>query len=224
MKDRKIVKKIEFYSKKEKWNHRYIFQDQETRSVSENIGDNEIKWKRISRILKNKDIKGKTILDIGCSDGYFSNKCAELGARKVLGLDFNRLRIKRAKFAAKTLNLNNSEFKYYDFYNLSNNKKFDVIMALGILHRVPEIYLFIKKISEITSKALIEFKTLDTEDEICKFVGETKQSGMNSSFYFAPSTNFLIKILKYHGFNKFEINKDTKSNLKFKRDIVLAEK
>ena len=33
----------------------------------------------------------------------------------------------------------------------------------------------------------------------------------------------MIKILKFNGFNKFEINKDTKSNLKFKRTIILAK-
>ncbi len=224
MKDQEIVKKIKFYSKKEKWNHRYIFGDIETRPISENVGDNEIKWKRISKILKSKDIKSKNILDIGCSDGFFSNKCAKLGAKKVTGLDFNKLRIKRAKFAAKVLNLKNSEFKEYNFYNFSKSKKFHLILALGILHRIPEIFLFIKKISALTSKVLIEFKSLDSEDEICSFVGETKHVDMKSSFYFAPSLNFVIKILKFNGFNKFEINKDTKSNLKFKRTIILAKK
>ena len=33
------------------------------------------------------DLKGKSVIDIGCSEGFFSHECAKRGAAPVLGVD-----------------------------------------------------------------------------------------------------------------------------------------
>ncbi len=43
------------------------------------------------------DVKGKTVLDLGCGDGFFTRPIAKKGALKVIGIDNSREEIDRAK-------------------------------------------------------------------------------------------------------------------------------
>jgi ubiquinone/menaquinone biosynthesis C-methylase UbiE len=222
----KLKKKISELSKGDgKWNHYYNFNGVETRPLSKELGDNTVKWRRINELLKNT-YKNKIILDIGCSDGLFSNEIAKLNAKKVYGIDLNKIRIKRAKFASKILNIKSTNFSVKNFYDIEvSNRQYDLVIALGILHRVPEIYKFIERCSQISNQLLIEFKTLDHKDPVCEFIGTNKKKyGMKSFFYFAPSISFVTKVLEYFNFKKIEVLKDNLSNLKYKRTVILGSK
>ena len=206
------------------WNHYYNFNGVESRPIMDAVGGNIKKWDRMKILLK-KNYKNKIILDIGCSDGFFSNQIAKMGAKKVYGIDFNKSRIERAKFASKILNIKSTDFSVKNLYDIKiTKKKYDLILALGILHRVPDIYKFIETCTKISHQVLIEFKTLDHEKPICEFVGNSKNTGMKSFFYFAPSINFVKKILEHFNFKKIEILEDNLSKLKYKRSIILASK
>jgi len=116
MNKQELQEKVIEYSKIEEWNHSYIFPFGITTNdnIKKSPGHNVNKWKRLESIFENLDISDKSIIDVGCSDGYYSNKCAELGAKNVLGIDPDDLRINRAKFASEILNINNVEFKNLD--------------------------------------------------------------------------------------------------------------
>ena len=178
-----LKKKISELSKTDgEWNHYYNFNGVESRSITSERGDNIEKWERIKILLK-KNYKNKIILDIGCSDGFFSNEIAKLGAKKVYGIDLDKTRIKRAKLASKILNIKSTNFSVSNFYDQKiRNMKYDLILALGILHRVPEIYKFLETCAKISQNILIEFKTLDHEKPICEFIG-TKKKKRNGKFF-----------------------------------------
>ena len=95
--------KVTEYSKLEAWNHNYSFPFgiNTNDKLKSSPGNNINKWKRLEKIFETINIKNKSIIDLGCSDGYYSNKCAELGAKNVLGIDLDNLRINRAIFASK---------------------------------------------------------------------------------------------------------------------------
>ncbi|MDD3159744.1 MAG: class I SAM-dependent methyltransferase [Candidatus ainarchaeum sp.] len=91
-----------------------------------------IKW--ISQIF-NKDLnfwKNKNVLELGCGTGELANSLALFGAN-VKAIDLSKSSINKAKETSKKLNtkinfLNENILKFKD------NKKYDVVIALGSLH------------------------------------------------------------------------------------------
>jgi ubiquinone/menaquinone biosynthesis C-methylase UbiE len=98
-----------------------------------------------------KDVKNKSILDLGCGVGYFSEIFLEKNAR-VVGLDSSKKMIKIAKTKNKKINyiLGNAE-------NLSeySNEKFDYVLAVMFFCCVDNSQRFERIFSEI-KKALKE--------------------------------------------------------------------
>ena len=226
MNKQELQEKVNEYSKNEDWNHNYSFPFgiSTNNNINSGSGHNINKWKKLETIFETLDILDKSIIDIGCSDGYYSNKCAELGAKNVLGVDLDDLRINRAKFASEILKIKNVEFKKLDIYGDDLNvKDFDIVLGLGILHRVPDIYGCLKKLSELGNILILEFKTFDSPDAVSKWGGgETKVNKFNR-LYFLPSIKLITDILEHLNFDVIKVDKDN-SKLKFKRTIMVARK
>lgn len=79
--------------------------------------------------------KCKTVLDIGCADGSFSNRIAEETGAKVTGLDINSKSIELAK--EKFPNL---EFIHSDINHLDKNRKFDCIVFCSVMHEISSYF------------------------------------------------------------------------------------
>lgn len=62
------------------------------------------KKKIVSQFIKKKN--PKTLIDLGCNDGDYSNLCLEYGVRNVVGFDFDHNSISRAFLIAKKNNRN----------------------------------------------------------------------------------------------------------------------
>lgn len=91
--------------------------------------DGKFKSLRISPEM----VSGKTIVDIGCNEGYFSFKMAEMGARKVVGIDKG----KHWKEAADKRNsFDNVEIINDDVGYLSNieSGSVDIVLTLSTMH------------------------------------------------------------------------------------------
>ena len=93
--DKNLIKKnIKELSIDQPWNHNYNLYGIYTNNNQKNsIGNNEIKWERIKKFV---DFKDKTVLDLACSDGYFSIQSLLNGSSNVKGIDLDNIRIKRA--------------------------------------------------------------------------------------------------------------------------------
>ena len=156
--------------------------------------------------------------------GFFSIQCAQLGCESVLGIDADELRIERAKFAAEVFELKNVRFETTDIYQREMSKdRFDIVLALGILHRIPDIYGFLDRISGIGDILILEFKTLRSFFPVCRFGGAQQKGNEYNKLYFLPSVKFVTEILSSLGFTDFEFYKD-KSKLKYKRTILVSSK
>lgn len=89
--------------------------------------------KRLLYILKR--IKGKTVLDIGCCEGYFTHQLAKRGF-KVTAIDSNWKRIAVTRYLAITQNLT-AEYEvlhWYAYFNLHPEKHFDTALFLSVFH------------------------------------------------------------------------------------------
>ena len=73
------------------------------------------------------NIKGKRILDIGCGNGFFSNKIAERGA-KIVGFDVSEKQIELAKETEKNMK-RGMEFFCSDQFKFNYPEKFDLAFS-----------------------------------------------------------------------------------------------
>jgi SAM-dependent methyltransferase len=81
------------------------------------------------------EFKGKSVLEIGCGTGYYTNKIAQY-ARDAVGLDYNEGYISKAKTIWNNSGDSNAKYIVADIINLESNselelsKKYDVIILI----------------------------------------------------------------------------------------------
>ena len=78
-------------------------------------------------------LAGKSVLDIGCADGFFCYLCSKQGATSVLGIDAAIGRLLRARFMALDEGLN-IEYRIAVFPSRPMHRQFDYVLCLSVLH------------------------------------------------------------------------------------------
>src|ERR1041385_2692518 len=58
------------------------------------------KWRRFAHAIPS-DLRGKTVLDIGCNAGFYAIEMKRRGADRVLGIDFDPEYLAQARLAAE---------------------------------------------------------------------------------------------------------------------------
>jgi 2-polyprenyl-3-methyl-5-hydroxy-6-metoxy-1,4-benzoquinol methylase len=83
--------------------------------------------------------KGKSVLDLGCAEGLISKEFLKAGAASLTGIEMIKdyvaaARIECKRFtAAKFIHAN-----LIDYITNGNKEKFDVVLALAIIHKAPD--------------------------------------------------------------------------------------
>ncbi|GAB1717513.1 MAG: hypothetical protein NTAFB05_25550 [Nitrobacter sp.] len=99
------------------------------------IGDSKSNEK-LDRIRLPNSLQGKSLLDLGCNEGFFSIEAARRGASRVLGVDHDDRALGSARRRAEQLDLK-IEFRKGNMTDLPN-EKFDYILLLSALHYIAE--------------------------------------------------------------------------------------
>jgi len=99
-----------------------------------------------------KDIKGKSVLDLGCNSGRIGIKCHEAGVKDYTGVDSNWRYLEdchdqgiKGDFVRMELN---------DFAKIWK-KKFDVVLCLATFHYIIDKEEFIKKMADISKEMFV---------------------------------------------------------------------
>lgn len=95
-----------------------------------------------------KDLRGKTVLDIGFNDGFYSFLAEERGAKKVIGLEINYL--DTAKLAHKLMR-SKVEFYEQDMFDFRTDDGFDVVLYLGVYYHVVNILESFQQVHALTA-------------------------------------------------------------------------
>jgi SAM-dependent methyltransferase len=158
-----IQKNIVELGEEQTWNHNIkLFDGLETSpGMQVSHGKNNVKWERIKGILDLINVSNKRVLDIGCNEGFFSHKIAEMGAN-VVGGDIDKLRIKKARYVQSILKTPSVDFKILDIYSpeFQALENFDICICMGLIHRVPDPFNAIAAIAKKTDLILFEWKVL----------------------------------------------------------------
>lgn len=221
MNKKELEKKVKDLSEDGQWNCHYDFPfGIKTRTKHINSpGYNLNKWPRLLSILEEIGLNGKSVIDIGCGDGYYAIQCALNGASYSLGTDIDELRINRALLAKDVLNVKNVDFKAIDLYK-DKIENFDILLGLGLLHRVPDLNKCLDVISKSCQTAVLEFKTLDKDEPIKEFMGGKSKSNSYNGLHYVATKSYVINYLSELGFTNHKIFEDTKSSLNYKRTII----
>jgi tRNA (mo5U34)-methyltransferase len=114
-----------------------------------------VKWNRFAHVIP-MDLRGKSVLDIGCNGGFYSLEMKKRGADRVVGIDNDPDYLAQARFAAKVsaLDIEFRELSVYDIAAL--NERFDIVMFMGVLYHLRYPLLALDLIHEhVTNRSLV---------------------------------------------------------------------
>jgi len=161
-----------------------------------------------------ENLEGKTVLDIGAADGFYSFLCESRGAKKVVAVDW----LKFPGFAAAHKILNSKvEFQKLvvddstlGFTKLKSNigtindieEKFDIVLLFGVLYHLPNPTMVIQKLFENTDMLLIASHIIDSEELAMYYYPEGSLTTGDTTNWWVPTPSCLTDIGTRIGFEK----------------------
>jgi tRNA (mo5U34)-methyltransferase len=209
------------------WNHNYLLPyGVETRPGEQvSHGKNLVKWQRIQPLVEILKIGNKTVLDVGCNEGFFSFKLADMGAH-VMGIDIDENRIKKAMFIQEIFNKSSVSFSVMDIFSeaFSTLPHFNICLCLGMLHRLPDPYTAISKLTQYADIIIFEWKSLKFGPHDQPFAYYTSDGYNELDFYgtqyWLMSFACVEAILSHLGYHRFHRLDDPR----YRRAILVAGK
>ena len=157
------------------------------------------------------DLTGKSILDVGCSDGFYSFLCERRNANRVLAIDYEGFDLqKKMPESEKRINVNNFElykklldskveYRNLDVNNIDLIKEtFDFVLFFGIYYHLENLISVLKKIySVVNDSVFLVGHILESENPIMYYY-DTTQIKDDPDFFsqIVASPQCLINIAK----------------------------
>lgn len=181
--------------------------------------------------LKLPDLHGKTFLDVGAWDGFFSFEAEKRGAVRVMATDSfvwaGRVPgYSKAGFIHARERLQSRvEDMHVDPFDLSPEKvgTWDVVLLSGVLYHVRHPWLLLEKVASVTRELLI-VETVTSLRLWPRPAISIYQSGFRGdrTNFCAPNLPALKVMLHDCGFTKVEVM--SRSSLRFRRCVMHAHK
>lgn len=170
--------------------------------------------KREADAILPQDLTGKSVLDIGAWDGYFSFEAERRGAADVLatdhfcwsgpgwgtkaGFDFmqSRLGSNVRSVDVEPLDLTPEKFG-----------QFDVVLLLGVLYHVTDIYRHLEVVAAMCRDHLVietETTMINTHAPVARFIQSHELGGDPTNFW-APNPALVRLLLERMGFSRIEV-------------------
>jgi len=220
-------KEIIFNSKFSKKEIKNFFKKENTFYHTMNINGIETKNTRtssqyqawISQVIP-KDLTGKSVLDVGCSDGFYSFLCEQRNANRILAIDYESFEMqKEFPESEQKKNPNNLELykklinSHVEYMNLGLHdidlikETFDFVLFFGIYYHIQDLVSSLKKIYSIVNDSVfLAGHILESEHPIMYYYDTSNEDDLSNRF--APivaSPQCLINIANVCGFEKAEL-------------------
>ena len=200
---KKILSHFEEYAVSGKWG----------KSYTQNINYGFINRREVFKDLISK-LAPRTVVDIGCGTGNYTEILPH-SISEYLGLDFSKKMIEEAKNKYKHRNYN---FRVFDIMSDSIKKKYDVIIASGLLEYFDKPTIVLNKIRKMMHKESKLIFQVPNKD--CFYwKGKKYQSSPNKDFYhnrfslseienIISKSNFNLNEVKYYSHNFFPLSRN----------------
>ena len=173
-------------------------------------------WRYMTRVFNRyypKGLTGKDVLDVGCNAGGSCFVAAELGARRVVGLDARQHWLDQAEFIH---NIKYADSKSLSF-ELGDAKAmleapgtFDVVLFNGIFYHLPDpIHVLLKACSAAREMITVNTRTADTVPEESLVAWKESKtrplSGIDGLAWLPGGPAAVRAILNYAGFAHVDV-------------------
>ena len=118
-----------------------------------------LKWRSFEHSIP-RDLRGMSVLDIGCNAGYYSIEMKRRGASRVVAIDTDERYLAQARFAAE-VNGMELDFRRMSVYDVGAlEEKFDIVLFLGVLYHLRHPLLALDLLHEHAVGDLLVFQSL----------------------------------------------------------------
>jgi len=118
-----------------------------------------VKFRNFAHALPT-DLRGKSVLDIGCNAGYYCIEMKRRGADRVVGIDFDDRYLAQARFAAEMADAE-IEFRKLSVYDVGKlGEQFDLVIFMGVLYHLRHPLLALDLIREHVARDLLLFQSM----------------------------------------------------------------
>lgn len=157
-------------------------------------------------LLLGDELGRMSVLDVGCNSGWFSFDLAERGARAVDGVDLRPHNIEQARYLRGYFGLDNTRFEVADAMSFDKERRWDVVLNLGVLYHVTDPLRLLQRTYELCERFAI-VDTICHEEPFSGFVlFDTKDANHphegRESWEFHPTYRGAIDALRYAGFRE----------------------
>jgi tRNA (mo5U34)-methyltransferase len=116
-------------------------------------------WRHFAHAVP-QDLRGMSVLDIGCNGGFFSIEMKRRGAARVLGIDSDPRYLAQARYAAGVLDLD-IEYRELSVYDVGGlGERFDLVLFMGVLYHLRHPLLALDLVREHVVGDLLLFQTM----------------------------------------------------------------
>lgn len=146
------------------WFHNLHLPDGTQTAPDHRFGDfPQFKWERLAAAVP-ADLRGWSVLDIGCNAGFYSIELARRGAH-VVGLDVEPLYLRQARWAAQQCGLEERvQFFEGEIYQLLHlQRRFDLVWFTGVFYHLRYPTLALDLVRNATAK-LMMFQSMTMPD------------------------------------------------------------
>jgi len=163
------------------------------------------KWNRFKPYLP--DIEGKVVCDVGCNNGYYMFKIANLNPEFVLGIDptvqyFCQFNLLNSYAGVENLNFQLLGVEHIHLFE----EFFDVVFFMGILYHHPNPLEILKKVRTSLKKGgTIVLETQGIEGDLPVALFPEKRYAKVPGTYFVPTPSCVVNFLKRAGFSEIKI-------------------
>src|SRR5258705_4615072 len=100
------------------------------------------------------DLRGKSVLDVGCKYGFFCFEAARRGAARVVGLDVDPDSVRKARLLASCV-ASPVEFELAGIERESLAGEFDYVLCLNVLHHLADPIAALAKLGAAARERLV---------------------------------------------------------------------
>jgi tRNA (mo5U34)-methyltransferase len=140
-----------------------------------------IKWQRFANAIP-ADLRGWSVLDVGCNAGFYSQEMKRRGADRVVGIDSDQRYLAQARFAAEVAGVE-IEFRQMSVYEVpALAERFDLVLFLGVLYHLRYPLLALDILHRYAVGRLLVFQTM--------LRGSSEVAAVDEDYEFLDTTPF----------------------------------
>ena len=171
----------------------------------------DLKWNRLKKHIQ--PLKDKIVLDVGCSNGYFTFKIAMDGAKLALGIEpFLLFNYQFKAIRSLVANYQNTFVLPLKLENMPATPIFDTVFYMGVLYHQKNHMPHLTKLKNIiknNGELVLETLIIKNKDNGC-LIPQGRYARMRNVFCI-PSIKTLLSWLTKAGFNNVKLIDVTKT-------------